>query len=421
MRDKTYLAECQLIGCCLLSPTAHLEIDVKVADFEDQWLSGVWEYMQKQDSIDVVEMISHFDERALTDLLSHVPSSSDAKKWAKSVKANAHRRRLANVLTEAANRLRISDDSVDELSGMIMNSIETQPGTVEAEGLPSVLLDCYRDLEAAHTSGQNINFIPTGLRDFDLVFGGMQKEGLIIIAGRPSMGKTAFATKIARNTGERLPTLVISMEMSKKQLAMRYMAAEMGIDLQEMMQGRLSSEIWRKLAASVEALAESKIHINDMSRRNIYDVCAEVRRFKRKHKEIGSVVIDYLGLMDMDQGNGKSKTDAVGDVTRSLKVLAGELGGAPVVLLSQLNRDLEKRANKEPVMADLRDSGSIEQDADQIIFPYRPEVYDKKPENEGLAYIIMAKNRNGKTGTVAMNWRAHAASFMDIEKQEEFL
>ena len=272
--------------------------------------------------------------------------------------------------------------------------------------------EAYRNIMDA-SEGKAINFIKTGLYDFDDKIGGLQKDGLVIVAGRPSMGKTSFAASVVRNVGKNHPVLMISMEMSGSQMAMRFLAAEKNVDLQLMMQGKLEDGVARGMAAASASLQSANIWVNEKTSRTVADVAAEARRFKRKHGDVGLIVIDYLTLLKMPAA--ANQVLAVGELSRAFKVLAGDLK-CPVMLLSQLNRSLESRTDKRPMMSDLRDSGAIEQDADQIIFPFREEVYNKTKDNEGMAEILVSKNRNGKTGTFKMLWMAKSATFKDMDK-----
>ena len=397
------------IGGMLSCVSSHDAIDLNPSDFLDSYLSDVWKFCQTMRDIDLTALAHKFDSEYLGKLIASVPSSISLEKYAKKISNLAYRRRLSESLSRASEMAR--DGDLEALSNYVVAAIDDAPKSKESTHIAEIIADAYQDLERAHKSKESINFLPTGMRLFDEKIGGLQQKGLIIIAGRPSMGKTAFASSLAVNAGKTGKVLMISMEMSRKQLGMRFLAAASNTDLQDMMQGSLTGGDWQNLAGAYGELAETGIWINDRTSRTVNDIKAEARRFKRKHKNIDLLVIDYLTLLNMP--DGKSKADAVGDVSREMKVLAGELG-CPILLLSQLNRSLEQRTNKQPLMSDLRDSGAIEQDADQILFPFRPEVYDKKPENEGIADIIVAKNRNGRVGIVRMAWQGKSATFKEM-------
>ncbi|MDX8394821.1 MAG: replicative DNA helicase, partial [Mariprofundaceae bacterium] len=225
------------------------------------------------------------------------------------------------------------------------------------------------------------------------------------VAGRPSMGKTAFSMNLAQNAAIRSDepqvAAIFSLEMSVQQIAQRMLACEARVNMSHLRTGRFSSEDWRKLASATGALSEASIFIDDTPSISVLELRSKCRRLKREAGRLDLILIDYLQLMS---GSGSdNRAQELSEITRSLKGLAKELD-VPVIALSQLNRSLEQRADKRPMMSDLRESGAIEQDADIIMFLYRDEVYNKKPENEGLAEVIIAKQRNGPIGTVKLTW-----------------
>lgn len=404
-----------LIASAVMLRDKHGVINLEPAEFESGLWARMWAWMQERAEIDPVEFESAFlDHRqAITDAIANLPAFSEAgmRKMAERIRKAAHRRRVARALANARKMLEAGGD-IAAAGDCVLSAIDNVGSDDGWRPLGEHLVAAYQDIERAQLRGENCNFVPTGLRDFDREFGGLQKDGLIVVAGRPGMGKSAFAALLARNAARRAPVLMVSMEMSGRQLAMRYFASEAGVCMQKMMQGRLNPGEWARLSKAQLRLMDAGIHINDRRSRTVADVVAEARRFARVHKRVGMVVVDYLGLMEMP--DARNKADAVGEVTRRLAGLAGEIG-CPVVVLSQLNRELERRTDKKPVMADLRDSGAIEQDAHQIIFLFRPEVYDDDPQYEGIALIDLAKNRNGSTGSVQMRWVAEAATFADLD------
>ena len=404
-----------VIGAAILGGDRHGTVDLSPADFSDPKLGKVWAEIQKESVVDTSALAHLFGESFISDFIGCIPTSGSILTAAEKVKGFAFRRRLVRDLAAASKQAEHAN--LDELAQFVMRSIDNAPKAKEAKHIREFAIEAYQHIVTVQESGQPINFIPTGFRDFDEKIGGLQKDGLIIVAGRPSMGKTAFAMGVARNASRSRPVLAVSMEMSGEQLAMRLLAAERGVDLQAMMQGKLGQEDWRKLAGASETLCDSNLYINEIPRRSINDIAAECRRFKRVHDDLGLVVIDYLGLMDMPKGERRDLT--IGEVTRQCKLLAKEIS-CPIVLLCQLNRKLEERKDKRPLMSDLRDSGDIEADADQILFPFRLEVYSDDPADKGVAEIIVAKNRNGKTGRVMMTWLASSTSFVDATKGAEW-
>jgi len=413
--SEAELHEQAFIGGVILLGESHGDISLSPADFKDKYLGEVWEYCQKHAKLDLTDIAYRFDESYISKLISHVPSSIGLLKHAKKIAELSYRRTLVFSFEKAAQMA--AHGSIDEVANFVISALDNAPAEKEAVKMSDLIADAYADLNEAQTNGNVINFVETGMKSFDNAIGGLQENGLIIVAGRPSMGKTAYASCLAANVGKNGNVLMFSMEMSGKQLALRFLAAQSNVDLQLMMQGKLTGEDWHALGSGFQDIKDHGIWVNDRTSRTVADIKAECRRFKRRNKAIDLVVVDYLTLLNMPKS--LNKVDAIGDVSRELKLLAGEIE-CPVVLLSQLNRSLEKRENKRPMMSDLRDSGAIEQDADQIIFPFRPEVYDKSPKVEGLAEIIVAKNRNGRTGIIRMSWLAKSATFKETINEDTF-
>jgi len=409
--DNISRYEQAIIGLAILQGKTHNEVALEPAEFESAFLGSVWKRIREMQTVDVVALESEFFDRRreLTEAAANTPTSANMEKLAKRIKDAANTRRAMAAMVKTHDMLkRGGSKAMVEAKNIMLLALDNVGEDGGSKPLSHFLIPAYQATERAQTDGENINFVPTGFVAFDAEFGGLQIGGLIVVAGRPGMGKTAFVLVLLRNAAKHAPVLIISMEMSGQQLAMRFYAAEAGICMQRMMQGKLSADDWSKLAKATSTLMDVGLHINDRTSRTVADVVAEARLFKRIHGSIGMLVVDYLTLMDMP--DGRNKNEAVSEATRRLANLAGELG-CPVVLVSQLNRELEKRSDKRPIMADLRDSGAIEQDAHQIIFPFRPEVYDKSPSFKGVALIHLAKNRNGCTGTVQMEWVAESATF----------
>ncbi len=398
-----------LIGLAIIGVDKHLLVDVQPSDFGDSHLGEIWAEIIKHQKVDITVLANKFDEAELSEIVADAPVPGSIKREAERVKHGAYRRRLRMALIKSAEMVDCGAE-IGDIAHYVMQALDGQPDSADAVHISDAMIEAYSQVERSYR-GESVNFVPTGYSTFDETFGGLQQNGLVIVAGRPSMGKTAFAMGLASNAGKEGHVLIVSMEMSRVQLAMRFLASERNIDLQKMMQGKLSVDDFRMLADAVGKLKDRQIYINDVSSRDVAGIAAEARRFKRAHGSIHLLVIDYLTLLRMPGGD--SMVQQVGKVSRAFKVLAGELG-CPIVVLSQLNRDLEKREDKRPRMSDLRDSGAIEQDADQIIFPFRDEVYRKTPENEGIAEIIMAKNRNGQTGLIRMAWRGYCAAFAEL-------
>ncbi len=250
----------------------------------------------------------------------------------------------------------------------------------------------------------DVTGVPTGYVDLDRMTSGMQPGDLIIVAGRPSMGKTSFAMNIGEHVAieQQLPVAVFSMEMGATQLAMRILCSSGRLDQQRIRTGRLVDDDWPRLTSAISKMQEAPLHIDETPALNALELRARARRLARQCGKLGLVVIDYLQLMSAAT-NGENRATEISEISRSLKALAKELD-CPVIALSQLNRSLEQRPNKRPVMSDLRESGAIEQDADVIIFIYRDEVYNPDSTDKGTAEIIIGKQRNGPIGTVRLTF-----------------
>ena len=255
-----------------------------------------------------------------------------------------------------------------------------------------------------------ITGVSTGFNDLDEMTSGLQPSDLIIVAGRPSMGKTTFAVNMGENAAikHQVPVAIFSMEMPGEQLAMRMMSSLGRIDQHRLRTGKLDDDDWPRLTSAVSILAEAPIYVDDTPALTPTDLRARARRLKREH-DLGLIIIDYLQLMQVP-GNKENRATEISEISRSLKALAKELH-VPVIALSQLNRSLEQRPNKRPVMSDLRESGAIEQDADLIVFIYRDEVYNRESPEKGTAEIIIGKQRNGPIGAVRLTFRGQFTRF----------
>lgn len=408
--DETDAYEGTFISFALADKAKDVSLDYKL--FRNKVYGKCWKYIQDADHIDLNHIQHKIDDGSITNALGTFIAYDvkDLKIAVKRIKELALARTMVTALKVACVAIESGSSPYSEVA-KLAEIVDSTNEAGETTHIREFMKSAYADLQLAQ-DGKCVNFVPTGLVDFDAKIGGLQKDGLIIVAGRPSMGKTAWAASVMRGACKTAPVLMISLEMSGKQMAMRFMAAEYNVDLQVMMQGGLNTDQWRKLADATRKLGEADIYVNEKSGQSVEDVISEGRRFKRKHGKVGCIIIDYLTLLNMPEGDRRDLS--VGEVTRRLKLLAKELN-CPVVLLSQLNRKVDDRKDKRPMMSDLRDSGSIEQDADMIIFPYRDEVYNKTNENEGIAEINVAKNRNGRTGIVVMSWVAQSATFKDLQ------
>lgn len=340
-----------------------------------------------------------------------VPNSHNVQVYAKSVKESAMTRQLeavAHAVHELAQDKTTSvGDKLDAAQALVMEISERRVTTgprSASEMLPTVI-----DSLESRMDSKGIVGLPTGWGDMDKMINGLREDKLIIVAGRPGMGKTTFATNMARVTAlSGVTSLVFSLEMGADELLEREMAAIGTVDHGVMQSGQMQPDHWTGIATSMMQLKSSGLLIDDTPDLTISDIRTRARRVKRQHDDLKLIVVDYIQLM---RGKGNNRNEEISGISRGLKSLAKELH-VPVVALSQLSRDVEKRADKRPVMSDLRDSGSIEQDADIVIFVYRDEVYNENTPNPGVAEIIIRKNRANKIGKVPLAFQGQYCRFL---------
>jgi len=367
-------------------------------------------------------------EEYLGKLVTSVPTAANVRYYAQIVRERAVLRQLLSVCSGVSQDVyedigREVGDHLDQAEMRVLNVAEAfNQSRPTFNKIGSLMADAYNELQDRYKNQQAVTGVATGFHDLDELTAGMQRGDLIVVAGRPSMGKTSFSMNLAQNAAIRSDepqvAAIFSLEMGAEQIAMRMLAVEARVDMGNLRTGRFSADDWRKLATASGSLAEAEIFIDDTPAISVLDVRAKCRRLKRDAKRLDLVLIDYLQLMSGRPGADR-RDQEISEITRSLKSLAKELD-VPVIVLSQLNRSVEGRADKRPMMSDLRESGAIEQDADIIMFLYRDEVYNKKPENEGLAELIIAKQRNGAIGTINLTFLAKYTRFEDRAKGETF-
>lgn len=351
----------------------------------------------------------------LTDI---VPVAANIAYYARIVREKAILRKLIATGTEIASRCYEEQDDIDGL----LDDVETTVFEISRaksgqsyHSLKTVISSTFKYIEQLYERKEHITGVPTEYHDFDKMTAGLQRSDLIILAGRPSMGKTALAISIAQNATllHKVPVAIFSLEMSKEQLGMRMLCSISRVDAQRLRTGFLKDQDWPKLTRAVTQLSDAPIYIDDTPAITVLEMRAKARRLKTEHN-IGMVVVDYLQLM-RGRANAQSREQEISEISRSLKAMAKELS-IPVLALSQLNRSLESRPNKRPQLSDLRESGAIEQDADLIVFIYRDEVYNKAEDNprKGIAEIIIGKQRNGPTGTVELAFLDRFTTFENL-------
>jgi replicative DNA helicase len=360
----------------------------------------------------------------LGSLAQNVPSAANVRRYAEIVRERSIMRKLAEVGTDIAASAynptgRDAAQLLDEAESKVFEIAEA--GSRGKQGfisMPPLLTEVVERIESLYGRDNNsdVTGTATGFTDLDRMTSGLQKGDLVIVAGRPSMGKTAFSINIAENVAldSKLPVAVFSMEMGATQLAMRMLGSVGKLNQHDLRTGRLQDDDWGRLTHALGKLNDAQIHIDESAALSSLEVRARSRRLHRQHGGLGLIVIDYLQLMSSNSGKAsENRATEISEISRSLKSLAKELQ-VPVIALSQLNRSLEQRPNKRPVMSDLRESGAIEQDADLILFIYRDEVYNSDSPDKGKAEIIIGKQRNGPIGKVELAFRGEFTRFDNL-------
>ena len=353
----------------------------------------------------------------LSNLVQNTPSAANIDAYARVVRQKSVLRELINAastITESAFRTegRSQEELLGEAESLVFKIAEREErGTKTYEGMKGLLDSALHRVQELFENGGKPTGVQTGFHKLDDMINGLQPSDLVIVAGRPSMGKTAFAMNIARSAAikQHVPVVIFSMEMPKEQIAMRMLASLARVDQKKISTGKVAAADWPRLTSAVQLLDENvNLFIDDTPALNPNEIRSRCRRLKRD-QGLGLVVIDYLQLMQVSRATENRATE-IAEISRSLKALAREIG-CPIIALSQLNRALELRQDKTPMMSDLRESGAIEQDADLIMFIYREEVYDEETEKKGLADIIIGKHRNGPTGKVELRFRGEHTNF----------
>ena len=432
-------AEQSLLGALMLeNSTWELVADkVREGDFyrrEHQLVFRAVALLAEEDQpFDVITLAEALGKRKLLDDIGGVPylaeidrntaSAANAVHYARIVRFNSVLRQLVKAGTDIAD---LAFDSQGRSEAEILDMAEAKVFKIAEQmtrgggfrSMEDLLKLAVDKIDELFHRDEPITGLPTGFIDFDMKTSGLQNADLIIVAGRPSMGKTSFAMNMAENVAIKTGNgvAVFSMEMPGDSLAMRMMSSLGQIDQHRVRTGRLSEEDWPRLTSAVTILSQAPMYIDDTPALSPTELRARVRRLqrelKRADKDLGLIVIDYLQLMQAP-AEGENRATEISAISRSLKSLAKELN-VPVVALSQLNRSLEQRPNKRPVMSDLRESGAIEQDADLIVFIYRDEVYHEDSQDKGIAEIIIGKQRNGPIGTVKLAFLGQYTKFENL-------
>jgi replicative DNA helicase len=361
----------------------------------------------------------------LFELANNTPSVANVTAYADIVKEKSVLRQLISTATEIANSAfhpqgRTIVDLLDAAEQRVFAIAEKGNNGSGPINIKDYLAKTMERIDTLFHAGTSITGVPTGYHDLDEKTSGLQASDLVIIAGRPSMGKTTLAMNIAEHVAikSRLPVLIFSMEMPGESIVMRLLSSLCRIDQMRIRTGKLADEDWPRISSTVSMLSDAPFFIDDTPGLSPAEMRARARRLAKEHGQLGVIVVDYLQLMRAP-GYSENRTAEISEISRSLKSLAKELK-VPVIALSQLNRGLEQRADKRPVMSDLRESGAIEQDADLIVFIYRDEVYNENSADKGTAEIIIAKQRNGPIGTIRLTFMGQYTCFENFTRQNHY-
>lgn len=427
-------AEQAVLGAILLENEAlftALEI-IKADDFYKQSHQKIFaamvELAEEQEPIDLVTVTAKLSDqqeleqvggvRYLTELANAVPTAANVDYYAGIVEEKALLRRLIRTATEIVQNGYSGAEDVKQLLSDAEQRIMEISNRKNSSGfvaIKDVLMEVFERVEFLFNNRDGETGIASGFTDLDRMTSGFQRSDLIIVAARPSVGKTAFALNIAQNVGVRTgeTVAIFSLEMGAAQLVQRMLCAESNVDANKLRTGELEPEDWEKLTMAIGTLSEAKIFIDDSPTLTVMDIRSKCRRLKQEHG-LGMVVIDYLQLIQGRGRSGENRQQEVSEISRTLKAIARELD-VPVIALSQLSRSVEQRQDKRPMMSDLRESGSLEQDADIVGFLYRDDYYNDETDKQNIIEIIISKQRNGPTGTVELAFVKEYNKFVNLD------
>ena len=442
MEDNTRIpphsveAEQSVLGSILLDKEAMISVSETLVpeDFYKEAHKVIYESMLKlynnQSEIDLITLADELRDQGylddiggiayITSLSTIVPTTSNIKYYINIVKEKSISRQLISAANDIIN---LGYDSSTKVEDVLENAekkifdISQERTTNDFQPINQVLTETLSMLEKLYEEKSDVTGLTTGFRDLNKKINGLQRSDLLLIAARPAMGKTAFALNLVQNAALKgdASVAVFSLEMSKEQLVQRMVAAQSSVELKKIKTGTLAANDWPRITDGMAVLSGAKIHIDDTPGIKISELRSKCRKLKIE-KGLDLVLIDYLQLME-GEGHNESRQQEIAKISRSLKILAKELD-CPVVALSQLSRAPEQRADHRPMLSDLRESGSIEQDADIVMFLYRDEYYNPDTERKNIGEVIVAKNRHGETGTVELVWFGEIQKFADKMREE---
>ena len=422
-------AEEAVIGAVLINPEAYYDVAqfLQADDFyihRHRWIWDAFTRLHERripiDFLTVSEELEQMGQLAevggpayLSGLINNVPTSLHAESYGRLVEETAIRRRMLTAANDIAKLAYREDSTVEtalDEAERAMFGVSERRTTRDLQSIQKVLSDYYDRIDQLASRGDEIYGVPTGFTDLDRLLTGLQPSDLIIIAGRPGMGKTAFMLSAAKNAAQKFKkhVAIFSLEMSNEQLVQRLVSQETGIDSQRLRNGKLQEEEWPLFTHAIEVLSDMVMFLDDTPALTPLQLRTKCRRLHMEYK-LDLVIVDYLQLMGSGM-RSENRVQEVSYISRNMKVLARELN-VPVIAAAQLSRAVEQRADKEPQLSDLRESGSLEQDADIVMFIHRPEMYEKDTLKQNLAQIKVAKHRNGPVGMVELVFRNNVAKF----------
>jgi replicative DNA helicase len=430
-------AEESVLGAMMLSANAIEAVNdvIDAGDFYRESHGKIYkaaiDLYQRGQPVDAITVADKLDERGELDdvggkeriheIATLVPATSNAAHYARIVREMATLRGLTAV-GEHIQRLGWerpgeTPELVDRAEQMVFDLAQHRiRGSFEH--VEVLVRESFEQITRMYESGGEMVGTPTGFRDVDQMTSGLQPGNLVIVAGRPSMGKSAFALGVASNLAVHhgIPVAVFTLEMSKIEVVQRFLCAEARVELQRLRTGKLTPEDWPRLVKACDTLTKAPIFVDDTRMTTMLEIRAKARRLKAREPKLGLIIVDYLQLMG--SGSIEHRVQEVSQISRSLKVIAGDLE-VPVMALSQLSRNVESRNDKRPLLSDLRESGAIEQDSDLVMFLYRDEYYNEQSEDQGLAEVILAKHRNGPVGTEKLAFLKRYAKFADLAARHD--
>ncbi|HHW69543.1 MAG TPA: replicative DNA helicase [Tenericutes bacterium] len=435
-------AEQSVLGSMFLSKYAlqkcleNLTKDLFYLDIHQKIYEAISSLAEKDRPIDLTTVTSELSDRKwikqigdvdyLAQIINAVPTASNVDDYIKIVEEKAILRRLieeaTEIVTSGYDSTNTIEETLDNAEKKILNVVKTRKAS-QFKSIQEVLFKTQSDLEKLSQTKNEITGIATGFYDLDRITSGLHENELIIIAARPAMGKTAFALNLlvnmAINTNK--PVALFNMEMGAEQLAVRMLSSAGQIDLGKLKNARFDNNDWKRINEAISRLADTKIYIDDTAGMTISEIRAKCRRLASSTEGLSAVIIDYLQLISGSSKYAGQRQQEVSEISRSLKTMAMELN-IPVIALAQLSRSVEGREDKRPLLSDLRESGSIEQDADIVAFLYRDDYYNKEAaidENTSRSEFILAKHRNGPTGTIDLIFKRNTSTFVNVDKIQE--